>query len=66
MFNYTDFLGQKACVLGSGKSGVAVAELLAAYGMDVLISDSNPNPQLQPSLHIEVETGVIFTCIIVA
>lgn len=66
MFNYTDFLGQKACVLGSGKSGVAVAELLAAYGMDVLISDSNPNPQLQPSLHIEVETGGhtphVFTC----
>ena len=66
MFNYADFLGQKACVLGSGKSGCAVAELLAAYGMDVLISDSNPNPQLQPSLHIEVETGGhtphVFTC----
>ena len=66
MFNYTDFLGQKACVLGSGKSGVAVAELLASYGMDVLISDSNPNPHLQPSLHIEVETGGhtphVFTC----
>ena len=66
MFKYTDFLGQKACVLGSGRSGRAVAELLAAYGMDVLISDSNPNPQLQPSLHIEVETGGhtphVFTC----
>jgi len=66
MFKYTDFLGQKACVLGSGKSGRAVAELLAAYGMDVLISDANPNPQLQPSLHIEVETGGhsphVFTC----
>ncbi len=66
MFNYTDFLGQKACVLGSGKSGRAVAELLAAYGMDVLISDANPNPQLTPSLHIEVETGGhtphVFTC----
>lgn len=68
MFNYTDFLGQKACVLGSGKSGRAVAELLASYGMDVLISDSNPNPniQMEPSLHIEVETGGhtphVFTC----
>ncbi len=66
MFKYTDFLGQKACVLGSGRSGRAVAELLAAYGMDVLISDANPNPHVQPSLHIEVETGGhtphIFTC----
>ncbi len=66
MFKYTDFIGQKACVLGSGKSGRAVASLLADYGLDVLISDSNPNPQLQPTMRIEVETGGhtahVFTC----
>lgn len=66
MFKYTDFLGQKACVLGSGKSGLAVAQLLADCGIDVLISDSNPNPQLKPSLHLDVETGghtaQVFAC----
>ena len=66
MFKLTDFAGQKACVLGGGKSGCAVAQLLAQHGTDVLISDANPRSNIQPSLHIEVETGGhtphIFTC----
>ena len=66
MFKFTDFLGQKACVLGGGKSGQAVAELLADHSMDVLISDAGMQAHVEPSLHISVETGghtpQVFTC----
>ena len=60
MFNLSDFAGKKACVLGGGKSGKAVAELLAAHGMQVLISDGNPAASVSPSASIELETGCGF------
>lgn len=57
MFNLADFPGLKAAVLGGGKSGQAVAQLLAAHGCDVLISDENTTSLAVPSAHITVEVG---------
>lgn len=60
MFKKEKFAGQKACVLGFGRSGRAVAELLFANGFDVLISDQStfPNAGSFPvSKGIEVELG---------
>ena len=57
MFNLADFPTKKATVLGGGKSGQAVAQLLAAHGCEVLISDENTTALAVPSAHITVEVG---------
>lgn len=57
MFKLSDFPGLKATVLGGGKSGQAAAQLLAAHGCDVLISDENTTALAVPSAHITVESG---------
>lgn len=60
MFKKEKFTGQKACVLGFGRSGRAIAELLHAHGFDVLISEQSVFPNAN-SIHlsdgIEVELG---------
>lgn len=57
MFNLTDFKNKKATVLGGGKSGQAVAQLLAAHGCEVLISDEGNVNLHTPSAQISVESG---------
>ncbi len=57
MFKLVNFPGLKAAVLGGGKSGQAVAQLLAAHGCEVLISDENNTSLTVPSAHITVEVG---------
>ena len=57
MFKLTDFKNKKATVLGGGKSGQAVAHLLAARAVEVLISDERQIPPMLPSAHITVESG---------
>lgn len=60
MFKKEKFAGQTACVLGFGRSGRAIAELLYAHGFDVLISEQAVFPNAD-SVHlskgIEVELG---------
>ena len=60
MFKQEKFKGQKACVLGFGKSGRAAAALLAEKGFEVLISEEAPishidSFSLPPG--VTVETG---------
>lgn len=57
MFNLKNFPNKKATVLGGGKSGQAVAQLLSAHGCEVLISDENTVSLAAPSADITVETG---------
>ncbi|MBO5910637.1 MAG: hypothetical protein J6Q05_00345, partial [Elusimicrobiaceae bacterium] len=57
MFNLADFPNKTATVLGGGKSGQAVAQLLAAHGCEVLISDEGPASLAVPSARITVESG---------
>ena len=57
MFNLKNFKGTKATVLGGGKSGQAVAQLLAAHGVEVLISDEKEVRLEEPSAQITVESG---------
>ena len=57
MFKLTDFQHKKATVLGGGKSGQAVAQLLAAHGCEVLISDEGNVTLHTPSARITVESG---------
>ena len=57
MFNLTDFVHKKAAVLGGGKSGQAVAQLLATHGCEVLISDERTVTLTTPSAHITAESG---------
>ncbi len=57
MFNLSDFQHKKAAVLGGGKSGQAVAQLLAAHGCEVLISDEGNVTLHTPSAQITVESG---------
>lgn len=65
MFKPTLWNGKKACVLGLGKSGRAVAHLLQAHGFEVLISEEArvTAPKLEG---IKVETGghsaAVFAC----
>ena len=58
MFKAEKFLTKKACVLGLGRSGKAVAELLAQKGFSVLLSEGKPVAHV-PALAkgIKVETG---------
>lgn len=44
----------KTLVIGAGKSGVAAANFLAARGGEVLLTDSNANPNLPYPLHENV------------
>jgi UDP-N-acetylmuramoylalanine--D-glutamate ligase len=44
----------KTLVIGAGKSGVAAANFLAARGEEVLLTDSNENPNLPYPLHENV------------
>jgi len=44
----------KTLVIGAGKSGVAAANFLAGRGDEVLLTDSNPNPDLPYPLHEDV------------
>ena len=62
MFIPEKFTGKKALVIGAGKSGAAAANLLAARGFKVLLSDAKPKPRLKDQLKIlnkkiEVEAG---------
>ncbi|HCC48078.1 MAG TPA: UDP-N-acetylmuramoyl-L-alanine--D-glutamate ligase [Elusimicrobia bacterium] len=62
MFNPQDLKGRKALVIGAGKSGVACANLLAARGFSVLLSDGAPAAELKDRLKglarsVETETG---------
>ena len=57
MFKLSDSPNKKATVLGGGKSGQAVAQLLASYGCEVLISDEQLVSLNTPSAHITLESG---------
>ncbi len=57
MFNLANFPNKKVSVLGGGKSGRAVARLLAAHGCDVLISDEQEISLDEHSVQIAVEGG---------
>ena len=57
MFDLSQFKHKKATVLGGGKSGQAVAQLLAAHGCEVLISDENFVTLQTPSAQISVESN---------
>ncbi|MGN0024836.1 MAG: UDP-N-acetylmuramoyl-L-alanine--D-glutamate ligase [Candidatus Avelusimicrobium sp.] len=69
MFKKEKFTGQKACVLGLGKSGRAAAALLRANGFEVLISEEaaydNISALTLPQ-GVEVEVGghteKVFSC----
>ncbi len=69
MFKKENFAGKKACVLGFGRSGRAVAELLFANGFDVLISEQAVFPNaaafhLSPGIEVEMggHTDKVFEC----
>ena len=58
MFKPEKFAGQKACVLGLGKSGREAAKLLAAHGFSVLVSEEKEMDEIpQLPAGVEVETG---------
>lgn len=57
MFHLSDFPHRKAAVLGGGKSGKAVANLLAARGCEVLISDEHTISLEETARRISVESG---------
>lgn len=57
MFNLAHFSSKRAAVLGGGKSGQAVAQLLAAQGCEVLISDEGTVTLQTPSAQIAVESN---------
>ncbi len=59
MFKPEKFLGQRACVLGLGRSGRQAAALLRRHGFEVLISEEHAFPHAQNlglPAGIEVET----------
>ena len=62
MFDPENFKNRKALVIGAGKSGVACANLLAARGFSVLLSDEKPEAELKERLKaladaVDVEAG---------
>ena len=57
MFNLSDFSHKKAAVLGGGKSGKAVANLLASHGCEVLISDEHEISLEETARRISIESG---------
>ena len=57
-----EFKGEKALVIGAGKSGVACANLLAAKGFEVLLTEKKPLKEVRPRLkalssRVKVEAG---------
>ncbi len=69
MFKPEKFTGQKACVLGLGRSGKQAAALLARHGFDVLISEGKALPASAVKglpVRVQVETGghtsAVFDC----
>ncbi|KAF0125696.1 MAG: UDP-N-acetylmuramoylalanine--D-glutamate ligase [Elusimicrobia bacterium] len=61
-FEPAKFKGEKALVIGAGRSGLAAARLLAKKGFRVLLSDSAPMKDFKPRLKglpraVEVEAG---------
>ena len=58
MFKPEKFIGQKACVLGLGRSGREAARLLAHRGFSVLVSEEKQLDHLPEfPAGVEVETG---------
>ena len=58
MFKPEKFKGKKACVLGLGRSGKAVAELLAEKGFSVLLSEEKKVQEIPVlSKAVTIETG---------
>ncbi|MDD2804264.1 MAG: UDP-N-acetylmuramoyl-L-alanine--D-glutamate ligase [Elusimicrobiales bacterium] len=62
MFDPEKFKTRKALVIGAGKSGVACANLLAAHGFSVLLSDEKKRAELKERLKalsgkVRVEAG---------
>ena len=62
MFIPENFKGKRALVIGAGKSGVACANLLAAKGFDVLLTESRGAADVRDRLKalsrkVKVETG---------
>ena len=71
MFDPQELKGKKALVIGAGKSGLACANLLAARGFAVLLSDEKPRAELKEKLkgldrRVRVEAGghgkAVFAC----
>lgn len=61
-FDPDRFQGKSACVLGLGRSGLAVANLLARRGFPVLVSESRPRARIQQAVrrlhyHVQLEAG---------
>jgi UDP-N-acetylmuramoylalanine--D-glutamate ligase len=62
MFNPAEFKGKTALVIGAGKSGSACANLLAARGFDVLLTEKKPASEVREKLkglsrRVRIETG---------
>jgi UDP-N-acetylmuramoylalanine--D-glutamate ligase len=57
MFIPSKFKGKKACVLGMGRSGVCVAQLLKRHGFKVLLSEETAKPVPSGLKGIDAETG---------
>ncbi|HAH30959.1 MAG TPA: UDP-N-acetylmuramoyl-L-alanine--D-glutamate ligase [Elusimicrobia bacterium] len=62
MFNPENFKGQKALVIGAGKSGIACARLLSARGFSVLLSEAKQTAEVRDKIKdlgakAKVETG---------
>ena len=62
MFDPGKFRNGRALVIGAGKSGVACANLLAARGFDVLLTEEKKEPEVRERLRalsrrVRVETG---------
>ncbi len=62
MFRPSEFKGERALVIGAGRSGLAAARLLAGKGFRVLLSDSAPIKDLKPKFKglpgsVEIEAG---------
>ncbi|MDR0646246.1 MAG: UDP-N-acetylmuramoyl-L-alanine--D-glutamate ligase [Elusimicrobiota bacterium] len=66
MFDPKKFKNKKACVLGAGKSGIAVAKLLKRRGFKILLSEETYAETPSSLKGVEIETGghssKIFEC----
>ncbi len=71
MFRPEEFKHGRALVIGAGKSGVACANLLAARGFDVLLTEKKKTAEVKERLkdllpHVKAETGghtkAVFAC----
>ena len=71
MFIPENFKEEKALVIGAGKSGIAAANLLAAKGFRVFLTENSPAEKVKDRLKelspsVEIETGghtdAVFSC----